>query len=275
MSTNPTDQIYTALLEAYEHFNNDLFDGTLPSVLIVLQRQAKTMGYVSPERWENSHGEKTHELAVNPEYFLGYPLMEVLQTLAHESVHILQHIAGTPGRRGYHNQEWADMMEAIGLIPTDTGRPGGKRTGEKVTDYAVIGGRFYNSALGLLKSGFILPWLDRRPSRKETYHHQFYDKDGAAIRNRELSIEQVALAIPLGASVEEAFSAIQKEPNKTPFETTAGMAFGIGPVLNISMEKVPTRQKYSCPSCGTNVWGKRGLKLICGDDNARFVEAAG
>lgn len=275
MSTNPTDQIYTALLAAYEHFNSDLFDGALPSVLIVLQRQAKTMGYVSPERWENTSGEKTHELAVNPEYFLGYPLMEVLQTLAHEQCHVLQHIVGTPGRRGYHNQEWAEMMEAIDLIPSDTGRPGGKRTGEKVMDYVVIGGRFYNSALGLLESGFILPWLDRRPSSKETYHHQFYDRDGTAIRNRKLSKEQVALAIPLGACVEEAFSAMQKEPDRTPFETTAGMGLGIGPVRNISTEKVPTRQKYSCPRCGANVWGKKGLKLICGDDSARFVEALG
>lgn len=74
MNETPTDQIYKALLCAYSHFNRELFSGSLPSVLIVLQRQAKTMGYVSPKRWQSTSGKFTDELAVNPEYFLLTPL---------------------------------------------------------------------------------------------------------------------------------------------------------------------------------------------------------
>ncbi|WP_234498062.1 hypothetical protein [Vibrio maritimus] len=36
-------------------------------------------------------------------------------------------------------------------------------------------------------------------------------------------------------------------------------------------EPVQTRQKYSCPQCAVNVWGKAGLHLICGDCQVDFV----
>lgn len=40
------------------------------------------------------------------------------------------------------NEEWADKMEGIGLMPSSTGKPGGSRTGEKMADYAIEGGLF-------------------------------------------------------------------------------------------------------------------------------------
>lgn len=60
----------------------------------------------------------------------------------HEQVHQQQYCFGKPSRRGYHNKEWAMMMEAIGLIPSTTGKPGGRRTGGKVSHYIVENGPF-------------------------------------------------------------------------------------------------------------------------------------
>jgi len=34
-------------------------------------------------------------------------------------------------------------MESIGLMPSDTGEPGGKRTGQRMSDYPIEGGAFY------------------------------------------------------------------------------------------------------------------------------------
>jgi hypothetical protein len=39
---------------------------------------------------------------------------------------------GKPPRKGYHDAAWAEKALAIGLIPTSTGRPGGKPTGDKI-----------------------------------------------------------------------------------------------------------------------------------------------
>nr|WP_025465377.1 SprT-like domain-containing protein [Acinetobacter baumannii] len=91
------------------------------------------------------------------------PLLEVLQTLVHEMVHAWQFHFGKPGRRGYHNKEWADKMEAIGLMPSSTGKPGGARTGEKMADYAIPGGLFMQATDKLLTQDFKISWLDRFP----------------------------------------------------------------------------------------------------------------
>lgn len=134
--TSPTAQAYAELQAAFDHYNRELFGGELPPCLITMQREKRTYGYFSSERFVHRHDRsKTDEIAINPSYFAVVPLLEVLQTLVHEMVHAWQFHFGKPGRRGYHNKEWADKMEAIGLMPSSTGKPGGARTGEKMADY--------------------------------------------------------------------------------------------------------------------------------------------
>lgn len=53
---------------------------------------------------------------------------EALQALTYEMVHLYQHHFGDPGRGRYLNKEWGNKMESIGLMPSSTGRPGGRRT---------------------------------------------------------------------------------------------------------------------------------------------------
>ena len=67
--------------------------------------------------------------------------------------HAWQQHFGNPGRRGYHNEEWADKMESIGLMPSSTGKLGGSRTGEKMADYAIKGGLFMQATDKLLAAG--------------------------------------------------------------------------------------------------------------------------
>ena len=61
-------------------------------------------------------------------------------------------------RQGYHNREWATHMVAIGLMPSDTGAPGGKQTGQQMSHYIIKGGPFDRSAETLLAQGFRLNW---------------------------------------------------------------------------------------------------------------------
>ena len=85
-------------------------------------------------------------------------MQEVLSTLAHEMVHQWQAYYGSPSRSAYHNKEWADKMESIGLMPSDTGKPGGKRTGQQMTHYIITGGLFEQACSSLLSDGFRLAW---------------------------------------------------------------------------------------------------------------------
>src|SRR2546429_3099126 len=53
-------------------------------------------------------------------------------------------------------------MEAIGLVPSDTGAPGGKRTGQHMSHYVQDGGPFQRAYLDLAGGeGAIISWRDR------------------------------------------------------------------------------------------------------------------
>ena len=127
---------YRAFQEAYDFFNAELFAGSLPHVLVTLQRHAKALGYFSPDRFTASTEKAAaHELAMNPDSFTGRTDEEILSTLAHEMAHVWQHSHGTPPRRSYHDQQWAAKMKEIGLRPSDTGQVGDKETGQSVSHY--------------------------------------------------------------------------------------------------------------------------------------------
>jgi predicted SprT family Zn-dependent metalloprotease len=158
---NPTKQTYSEFQKAYDVFNRRLFKGKLPACLITLQRERAAYGYFSGDRFESRNGETTDEIALNPVKFKTQPIEEVLSTLVHEMVHLWQHHFGKPGRGRYHNREWAEKMEEVGLCPSHTGKPGGKKTGDHMSDYIVKGGRFDKVTAELLRQGYSVSWMDR------------------------------------------------------------------------------------------------------------------
>ena len=109
-----------------------------------MQRHKGAYGYFSGERFASAGNpsEITDEIALNPTHFATRSPAAVLSTLAHEMAHLWQYHFGKPSRTGYHNKEWAAKMREIGLIPSDTGEPGGKETGQRVTHYPEEGGAF-------------------------------------------------------------------------------------------------------------------------------------
>jgi len=148
---------YTGLQEAYDHFNVDLFAGLLGDVFITYQRRAHSAGYFSPDRFSGRVGQfGRHELALNPDGFINQTDEQVCQTLVHEMAHVWQHQHGKPSARGYHNAEWAAKMESLGLQPSSTGMVGGKRTGQRRSDYIIPGGPFTQAFAKLAAIGWCL-----------------------------------------------------------------------------------------------------------------------
>jgi len=161
-----TQTEYSAFQTAYDFFNVELFSGTLPPVLITLQRQSRAYGYLSPERFVGRSEETaTHELALNPDHF-GRTDEEILSTLVHEMAHVWQVTHGRPPRKSYHDKQWAAKMMEIGLHPSSTGEPGGKETGAKVSHYVIEGGLFSVSFARLKGAGFTLRWQSRADDRE-------------------------------------------------------------------------------------------------------------
>ena len=149
-----TQTEYCSFQLAYDFFNTELFRGTLPAVLITLQRHSKAYGFLAPEKFiGRSEETATHELALNPDHF-GRTDEAILSTLVHEMVHVWQVTHGKPPRKSYHDRQWASKMVGIGLQPSSTGEPGGKETGVKVSHYVIEGGPYVQAFTRLKASGF-------------------------------------------------------------------------------------------------------------------------
>jgi hypothetical protein len=231
-----TEENYTELLTAYEFFNDRLFDGKLPGCLITMQRNKRTLGYYSMDRFVNRTGSRADEIAMNPMYFAARDISEAMQTLVHEMCHQWQRHFGTPSRGRYHNREWGDRMESIGLMPSSTGRPGGKKRGDQMMDYPIEGGLFEKACDELVTNDFTITWLDRFAT------------------------------IPNGGTGADAETISDLED--------VGVVFG--PTGQPGPGGKPTRVKYAHPCAELdgkiiNIWGKPGLNVNCGDCGLGFL----
>ena len=259
----PTHQTYSELQQAYDHFNEALFDGKLPHCLITLQREKRTVGYFSAARFASLAGATTDEIAINPSYFAVVPLVETMQTLVHEMAHLWQQHFGQPGRGRYHNEEWAQKMESVGLMPSSTGQPGGKRTGDMMADYPIAGGRFLTACETLLTSDFSLSWYDRFPAEE----HVLMGQNTVSAQLAGVT----GASAPIKDNPALAGAVRPGGPGRKPI-AEAGTGEDCStqePVLNKS-----NRIKYFCPLCPKlSVWGKPNLNLVCGDCGSKFCDS--
>lgn len=158
MKKSPTKHQFTKYQKLYDYFNEALFDNELPYCLLILSRKAaRVCGHFSTNRWHDKEGNKTHEINLNPVYMAMTDEMDICQTLVHEMVHLWQYEFGHPSRAGYHNREWADKMESVGLTPSHTGEEGGKKTGQQMSDYPTPNGKFLR-AFNVMKKSLLLPF---------------------------------------------------------------------------------------------------------------------
>lgn len=255
----PTEEAYTELQQAFDFYNEALFAGQLPQCLLTFQRQKKTFGYYSKNRFGRRDGAKTDEIALNPEYFAVVPMIEVLQTMVHEMTHLWQEHFGKPSRSCYHNSQWANKMESVGLMPSDTGLPGGKRVGQSIADYTIPGGRFEEVTKKLRASGFAISWLDRfpaqPPARFQNVQHQPNTSSGGEVD---------AFLEPL-----EPVSGEDQSHDGTGLVNAWLPPSALLPEFadNTKTGNRSNRSKYTCSGCLLNIWGKPGIRVMCVDCN--------
>lgn len=134
---------FKTLDDLYRFYNQAIFGGTLSDCIVNMSRHGGAYGFFAANRWrgENEAKKIIHEISINPD-FMNREDIEWHSTLVHEMCHLWQEDFGKPSRGGYHNRQWADKMVQVGLMPTDTGEPGGKQTGQYVTHYIIPDGRF-------------------------------------------------------------------------------------------------------------------------------------
>ncbi len=272
---DPTLAIYGAIQFAYDFFNKKLFNSALPQGVITFHRQRKVMGYASFQRWKSPNGKRVDEIAINPEYFDDYPLIEIFQTICHEMTHLWQAHFGNPGRRGYHNKQWAEKMKEIGLMPSSTGAPGGNETGEYMMDYVLLDGPFMKSCQELINDGFGFPWVDCFPVVRLEVPVVAYRKDSSSPvelnrsflpkAKRKKDYDEANETVLANSSELAARDIFDQPGTELPWETNAVIPKRITDFHSTIPIPKSGRIKYSCPTCHANVWGKPGLNISCND----------
>ena len=229
-------QDYVTLSDCYDLLNESLFGGKLRGCVLTFEDRGQHFGYYRERGFiGRDGGERRDEICLNPRHFLANTGdLELLQTLVHEQVHQWQFQFGRPSLRTYHNREWAEKMLSIGLVPSDTGRPGGRMTGQKMADYPDESGKFMRIARELLETKTLVRWY----------------KEGVAIRRAEEYAAMPAAEVPPVVAV-----------------LAASMSAETGADGTEARPKPPSaasKVSYQCSGCKARAWGKPGLSLICG-----------
>ena len=242
---------YITLSDCYDRLNAALFGGGLGGCVLTFEDKGQHFGYYKPDGFVARDGAaRKDEICLNPRHFLtNSGDLELLQTLAHEMCHQWQQHFGTPSRSNYHNREWAMKMHSVGLVPSSTGKPGGRETGQSMADYPQEGGIFLEAAGAILKDRELITYYKREAFRLRASQSVSLDETPDA-ENPETLLQAVA---------------------------TFTVSEGGGGVIP-AKPKPPSKLKYSCPDCHANAWGKPGLDLICGacwdgKDPVRLVPA--
>jgi predicted SprT family Zn-dependent metalloprotease len=166
MTAKPND-IYHRLVQAYDWFNQHLFEDRLPPVVLTLRGKQAHYGYFLQGEFQATEDLlPLDEIALNATHF-DRTALEVLSTLAHEMTHLEQLHFGRPSAGGYHNKAWVVLMERIGLRPYNVKDPDKvQQTGTTIHHDIVAGGRFEQAANELLATGWQLNIVETTPTPK-------------------------------------------------------------------------------------------------------------
>ena len=265
-----TTEQYIKLDNAYQFYNQKLFDNSLPAVLLTLQQKNRTAGYYCHNKYEGDEG-RVSEIALNPDCFF-FKQESVMQTLVHEMVHCWQKNHGTSSANTYHNSEWSEKMISCGLMPSSTGEPGGNKTGQNMSDYIIKGGIFEKLTTELLNKTRIIDykfftiWKFSYETTAEIAASGLLDisafegiKPGTLVTNDSGQTGTIT-------NIQEGTQA-----HVTGLEIKTGQSIFIKIPEERNQQK-KLKVKYSCPECGVNVWGKPDLNLICADCNTEFED---
>ena len=124
-----SQQLYTELYRAFDHFNNVFADGKLPKVVITIQESGKrnAYGWFGNGFWtDRLAGEAVPEINLSAEYLSRGP-RGILETLLHEMAHLwnatVENVRDCSSGQ-YHNKNFKTAAERFGLEVERDGRRG-------------------------------------------------------------------------------------------------------------------------------------------------------
>ncbi len=284
----PTLDFYSYLQNAFDFFNEKLFSNELSPVIFTVTRKKNTAGYFREKGWVSEDGQKIHEIAINPQYFITVSPLELYQTIVHEMCHQWQYEYGKPSRKGYHNKEWGDKMRSVGLKPISRDnnqqeKENNTGVGQKVHDEPIKDGKFEKACLDFFKAGYKLAIVDSHYNDSITLK-----KINSVLKKRVISSSTDNInntnGITLGDNLTKAEiihivgdenqqqEVVIEHNNTDDFDLTKPITDFYE--VNTPAEpppKINTKTTYKCPNCNYKLWGAFNLPVGCMQCNTTLL----
>ena len=140
-------------------YNIHLFGGRIRNCIVLARvLPGRSTGFYTRSRYLTKTMPRRHidEIVLHPHYFQ-WPEY-ALSVLVHEMCHAYQsHYGAHSAVPPIHNAEFARIMIRVGLMPSQTGQPGGSPVGATMDQYIIPGGGFSRVTRALLNAGLKLP----------------------------------------------------------------------------------------------------------------------
>jgi hypothetical protein len=154
----PTQTQFAAYQQIFDHFNRRLFENSLPDCMLSFsRRRSSSHALFTSAQWREGAGSAKAEISLNVKQLREAEPIEVMAVLVRQMVHLWQERYGHPSNNGYYNREWAEKMAEIGLMPSATGLPGGRRTGQGMKHFIEPEGRF-SQAFSEMPQAYLWPF---------------------------------------------------------------------------------------------------------------------
>jgi hypothetical protein len=112
---SPNRELWLSYEDAFNYFNEALFEGKLPECILTFNAKGRSWGYLKRKSWLCGAGTDLHEICLNP-YLLTRDDDMIFQLLVRCMVGLWQHAYGEPSRvERYCSTEFTAKMAEIGL----------------------------------------------------------------------------------------------------------------------------------------------------------------
>ena len=118
-----SQELYSKIQKCIDSLDSTFFSGNgkqkIPELVFAINNQVRAcvVAFVSPEAlYDKKTDTKLQYMGINPDY-LDRKIGEILATICHELCHVYEHAYIHIPRGGYHDRQWAGLMEDCGLEP--------------------------------------------------------------------------------------------------------------------------------------------------------------
>ena len=118
-----SQELYTKIQTVIDLVDKSFFSGKkkekIPQIVFAINNKCKScvVAYVQADAlYDKKTDTKLQYMGINPDY-LDRNIGEILSTICHELCHVYEHAYIHIPRGGYHDKQWANLMEECGLEP--------------------------------------------------------------------------------------------------------------------------------------------------------------